>query len=98
MKTALTPPPNLDEDSAAPASTLESPQWDGGHEWLAAALHRHWPFFKSLFKEHYLILTDEDLHLEKGHEDEFLEHLERATCRPRQEIVELIAAHAAKLT
>jgi hypothetical protein len=98
MKSDLPRSPPTHPETTPPANALATPKWEGGEEWLAAALQRHWPYFKTLFKEQYLVLTDEDLVCESGHENEFLEHLERATCRPRQEFVELIAAQADQFT
>ncbi len=57
---------------------------------LVAVLQQHWPFLKTELKERYLVLTDDDLAYCEGREDELLEHLERRTCRPRQEFEELI--------
>ncbi len=60
-------------------------------ELLSETLQRHWPFFKNVFKEQYMVLTDDDLTYSAGHEDELLEHLEQKTCHPRAEFEKLIA-------
>jgi len=63
----------------------------GNKETLADILQLHWPFLKDVLKEQYLVLTDDDLLLySAGREDEFFEHLERKTCRPREEFEKLI--------
>jgi hypothetical protein len=59
---------------------------------LAAALHRHWPLLKSVLKEQYVVLTDEDLLYCEGQEDDFFLHLERKTGRPRREFEQIIVA------
>ena len=66
--------------------------WLCDQEQLIATLHRHWPFLKTVLKEQYVVLTDEDLDFREGQEDEFLTRLERKTCRPRREFEEIILA------
>jgi len=59
-------------------------------EQLAAALKQHWRLIKTVLKEQYLALTDEDLHYVEGDELQLLEHLEKKTGRDRNEFFRLI--------
>jgi len=96
MKTATSPPhphPVARKHLPhPPIIEMNSPSSSG--KFLSETLQHHWPFFKAVFKEQYMVLTDDDLAYTAGHEDEFLEHLERITCRPRDEFERLIATQA----
>ena len=69
---------------------LSHPSEFQSQDLLNGLLHHHWPLLKAVLKEQYLVLTDDDLLYCEGREDEFLDHLERKTCRPRREFEELI--------
>ena len=89
MKTAIAPHPAARvHHSRRPVPVAHAPP--PVKDQLSETLQRHWPFFKTVFKEQYMVLTDDDLTYTAGHEEEFLEHLERKTCRPRDEFEKLI--------
>jgi len=60
---------------------------------IVEACQHHWPTLKSVLKEQYLVLTDDDLAYIEGREHELLERLERKTGRPRDEFENLIFLH-----
>lgn len=97
MKTNLLPSLPHSPYPAPSTAATRPDDLDCGMELLATALHRHWPFLKAMLKEHYLVLTDDDLSYSEGREEEFLDHLERKTCRARREFAELILAESGHL-
>ncbi len=63
---------------------------DCAHKSVAEIMQEHWPAIRDVFKEQYLVLTDDDLHYTAGREKELFEHLERKTGRPREEFEKLV--------
>ena len=53
-------------------------------------LEKPWKFVKDKLMEHYTALTEDDLHYQKGKEDELLERLSKKMNRSKQEIKEWI--------
>ena len=95
MKNASSP--NSPSQGRAPPG-VSCPGEFQSQELLTGLLHHHWPLLKTVLKEHYLVLTDDDLMFSEGHEDELLDRLERKTCRPRREFEELILAEGGQFS
>ena len=57
---------------------------------LTEALAHNWDAIKGLLKAEYLDLTDQDLVYVEGREDELIDRIQKKTCRPREEIENII--------